>query len=311
MSLTSQPALTATTTDIDAEINRQRLPAFKEHPDAGYRPRTLANAAADLTIAIAADMSTAGERLTKSAVLEQGKVYCPIQYRGESATEAAVLAIQRAIQSIDKREITVNIAGNGIYTLDKMRSVGQEEVDRYTFELLSAVVRDLGDKKIGLIRSGGQTGFDEAGIKAGMSLDIPTEVLAPKGWKLRDAKGIDHADEVAFKARFVLHGLKLKYHDKTYGWHTYCYAVDDHCDGWEAYGLKRTDAGLLVMEHIAEDAARALAENVHAYFDYEMVILDIRGCVGYRRMFKNVFHIREALEDFEDDAIDVTRKLTQ
>ena len=46
---------------------------FKEHTSASYAPRTWSNAAAgDITIAIAADESTAGERLTQKAA--SGKI---------------------------------------------------------------------------------------------------------------------------------------------------------------------------------------------------------------------------------------------
>lgn len=302
---------TSTSSSKEAAVDLHRLPAFKEHPDTGYRGRTLANAGADLTIAIASNMDTAGERLTKKAVLEQGKIYCPIQYRGQAATDAAACAIRKAIRSIDKPEISINVAGNGLYTLNEKWSVEQEDVDRYTFELLRAVVKDTGDKKISLIRSGGQTGFDEAGVKAGMSLGIPTEVLAPKGWKMRDAAGVDLADAASFKRRFVLHQLKLEYLERSYAWQTYCYDLDDECAGWETFGFKRNEAGLLVMEHLTEEQERELGVNVHAYFNYELVMLDVKGCVGYRRMFKNLFYTMEALEDFEEKALGVTRKLIQ
>ena len=52
------------------------------------------------------------------------------------------------------------------------------------------------------IRSGGQTGTDEAGIIAAFILDLPRIVLAPKGWLFRNKEGIDIRDEKLFKARF-------------------------------------------------------------------------------------------------------------
>jgi hypothetical protein len=53
------------------------------------------------------------------------------------------------------------------------------------------------------IRTGGQTGIDEAGAKAGINLSLPTTILAPKGWTFRDISGQDISNEQQFKARFV------------------------------------------------------------------------------------------------------------
>jgi hypothetical protein len=55
--------------------------------------------------------------------------------------------------------------------------------------------------KITSIRSGGQTGFDEAGAKAGLKLGLPTTVLAPKDWEFRTNEG-NIKSEKAFKSRF-------------------------------------------------------------------------------------------------------------
>jgi hypothetical protein len=52
--------------------------------------------------------------------------------------------------------------------------------------------------------SGGQTGFDEAGIIAGRALGLPTMVTAPRGWRFRRADGQDVTDQEAFMARFAL-----------------------------------------------------------------------------------------------------------
>lgn len=289
----------------------QALPAFKEHSDQGYRGRTMVNADADLTIAIAADMTTAGERLTKRAVMEHGRIYCPIQYRGKLATPAAVQAIRQAIRSIDKPEITINIAGNGLYTLNEKWAVEQEDVDRYTFELLQAAIGDSCGKKISLIRSGGQTGFDEAGIKAGMSLRIPTEILAPQGWKFRDVRGVDFSDEAWFKERFVRHHMKLDYHRQSIDWSYYGFDNDDECNGWDTYGFVRNRAGKLVMEHLSQGLEHELRSNVHAYFSYIMVMIDVQGCSGCRDLFQVTFQLKDALDGINSQALEATRKLIE
>jgi hypothetical protein len=79
----------------------------------------------------------------------------------------------------------------------------QDQVDEFTYKLLKAIIESPNLKlKINSIRSGGQTGFDEAGAKAGIKLGIPVTVLAPKGWKFRDINGKDISDEKKFKERF-------------------------------------------------------------------------------------------------------------
>ena len=52
------------------------------------------------------------------------------------------------------------------------------------------------------VRSGGQTGADEAGLVAGERLGLETTSLCPKGWRFRTANGEDIRDEKAYKARF-------------------------------------------------------------------------------------------------------------
>jgi hypothetical protein len=97
---------------------------------------------------------------------------------------------------------TLNIAGNGIYTMKG--KYPQALLDGAMERLLEYVtLSDNLKNKIVSVRSGGQTGIDEAGAKAGIKLGIPTTVLAPKGWKFRNESGTDISNEQAFKARFV------------------------------------------------------------------------------------------------------------
>jgi len=172
---------------------------FEEDTSSGYAERTKKNASADATIAIAANFSSAGEKLTKNSVIQQGKKYIAIDANKLTVTKDRVNKIVEQLNSVKAR--TLNIAGNGIYTLKGKYT--QEEVDEFTYKLLKAVVESPElENKILSIRTGGQTGFDEAGAKAGMRLGIPTMILAPKGWKFRNTKGQDISDEKAFKDRF-------------------------------------------------------------------------------------------------------------
>ena len=182
-------------------MKEQYATEFEEHPYTGYRGRTLRNASADVTFAFAAEFSTAGEKLTRRSVLEQGLVYCPITYRGQLATENAIQAAVAALNRTGRPEITLNTAGNGLCTLKRLGD--QAAVDAYAHDFLRRVqaAPNLATV-IALVRSGGQTGFDEAGVKAAQQLGLRTLVLAPKGWTFRTADGQDINDEQAFKRRF-------------------------------------------------------------------------------------------------------------
>ena len=53
------------------------------------------------------------------------------------------------------------------------------------------------------IRSGGQTGADESGLKAAVKLGIKAVSLCPKGWRFR-TETTDISNEELFKNRFNL-----------------------------------------------------------------------------------------------------------
>ena len=179
---------------------------FEEEPSTGYRERTIKNASADATIAIAVDFDSAGEKLTKKSVLEQNKLYISIDANNLTVTKERVDKIVNALN--EKNIKTLNIAGNGIYTMKGKYT--QQQVDDFTFDLLNQVINSPNLKaKIVSIRSGGQTGFDEAGAKAGLKLGLPTLVLAPKGWKFRNKEGQDISNESQFKARFEIQGQPI------------------------------------------------------------------------------------------------------
>lgn len=315
------------------KITSSKNVKFEEEQTTGYRNRTIKNASADATIAIALDFNTAGEKLTKNSVLEQGKKYISIdgnklevtkervdkiveqlnsinksiveEFKGfwtrqevakqtdkvflfgdntddrlntkyiPSSTQAVIRDLPNAIgidtkkdrgtnkssyftdadfdvfkQQVDEaiqqaknsgktivipadgigtgkamlkekapklfnylqqelnklkndqsKGISLNIAGNGIYTMKGIYT--QEEIDQFTYELLKAVIKSPNLKnKIISIRTGGQTGFDEAGTKAGIRLGLPTLTLAPKNWTFRNVNGQDISDEKLFKDRF-------------------------------------------------------------------------------------------------------------
>lgn len=169
------------------------LITFKEHYISGYKARTYENAKADATIAIATDFRTPGEICTKNAVKSQGKIYESVMLN--NLTKDKALWIGGSILSCK----TINIAGNGIYTLIK-QGISQEKLDQMIYDFLNSVFY-YSNKPLTLY-SGGQTGIDEAGLKAAVKLNIPAICIAPKGWLFRDINGKDIADEKLFKARF-------------------------------------------------------------------------------------------------------------
>lgn len=184
---------------VNSTVNIEGID-FQEEPTTGYTNRTRKNASADATIALAVDFTSAGEKLTKTSVLSQGKKYIPVDAKSLTVTEDRVNKIVGYLNAVNAK--TLNIAGNGIYTMKGQYT--QEQVDNFTYDLLNAVLNSpLLKNKIQSIRTGGQTGFDEAGTKAAVRLGIPSLILAPKGWKFRDINGTDITDEQAFKARFA------------------------------------------------------------------------------------------------------------
>jgi hypothetical protein len=183
---------------------------FKEHSKTGYKWRTIDNAKADITIAFAIDFSSFGEILTKNSVISHGKKYIPVDVSTLDITEDLVTYIINEINSTSiTKDIftgekigTLNIAGNGIYTLKGKYT--QEQCDSYLLELLTVIINDKRlSVKIVEVVSGGQTGFDEAGTKAADKIQgIKSTVLAPNGWLFRDITGKDITNELLFKKRF-------------------------------------------------------------------------------------------------------------
>lgn len=167
-----------------------------------YQQRTKENAErSDITIALAEDFTTYGERATKNFA---GNKYTShlIKFEGKPFTSQEI-ANHIAFDIINNKEIRkpikLNIAGNGIYSLS--------EPQEYYNDLVTEVIKELQLRgiKIKEIRSGGQTGIDEAGIIAAQRLGIPAVVHGTKDWAFRGKDGKDvKGDEVAYKDRFAV-----------------------------------------------------------------------------------------------------------
>ena len=156
---------------------------LQEHKSDSYGPRTYLNASfSDVTIAFAVNFNTAGEILTEKAA--KGRIIQIPLVKGISSKQAA-----RSIFSEMRKQgwRTVNIAGNGMYTL-RPEGITQEHLNQAVYETLSYVHHYLG---ITRLRSGGQTGADLAGAVAGLVLGIPSIITYPKGYRQRTADGND------------------------------------------------------------------------------------------------------------------------
>jgi hypothetical protein len=171
---------------------------FLQHPSPDYPGRTHDNVAeSDATIAFALDFESPGELLTKKYCDQYHKPYIPVR-----AGIITSIDIDVIISVLEKFEVkTLNVAGNSIKTLTKIMSkCTQPIIDKVVHDTLQCIIGHY--PYIELIRSGGQSGADEAGLKAAVCLSIPAYCLAPKGWPYITAEGVTIRNEFLFKARF-------------------------------------------------------------------------------------------------------------
>lgn len=170
---------------------------IKECQKEGYPARTIENVFnSNVTIAIAKDFFTAGERLTKNIANKFNKKFIQVPIDKVSFNMGAEVGAEINLTSA-KYPVIINFAGNGIYTLSPKYTQHQLNVLLTKFlEGLSLICN------IKQVRSGGQTGIDEAAVIAANSLGINTLVLAPKGWRFRDENSIEVYSKGAFCSRF-------------------------------------------------------------------------------------------------------------
>lgn len=177
-----------------------------EHPSPKYAPRTEHNAkSAGLTVAFALDFSTMGERLTRRVA---GEKYLAIDLNTEPIQAARDLYKAMRLHGAT----SLNVAGNGIYTL-QAKGWSQARVDRYVFAVLGKVAEHLPLK---LVVSGGQTGVDIAGITAAHALGIQAVATLPGGFLQRDANGKDSShtrEEIESQVRQGVAALRSRESD--------------------------------------------------------------------------------------------------
>lgn len=182
----------------------------------GYPVRTDENAEwSDITLGMGIDFTTNGEFRTAEAagaivdrkektIKPAGKYLQMEFYIGSPQNDGELTpnysALDKVVSKAKKlgKPIKLNIGGNGIYTF---KDSTQEDVN----EGVLAALKYLIDKGVQIeeVRSGGQSGVDEAGILAAQSLGLPWSVHAPKGWQFLDANKKSVYGEEKFKARFM------------------------------------------------------------------------------------------------------------
>lgn len=176
---------------------------FIEDRCTNYQHRTFINAdSADVTVAFAVDFSTPGEMCTEKAckTCERPIFQLKVNENGRlnKEEEEKIEELYRYIQTY--KCTSINIAGNGIYTFNKY-GITQGRID----DLVTNVIVHLLERgcKIKELRSGGQSGADEAGMVAALKLNLKGICLFPKGWRFRDVNNKDIKDEKGFKERFL------------------------------------------------------------------------------------------------------------
>lgn len=190
-------------------------PDFIEDIKHNYRHRTWQNAEwSDITLVFAVDFTSPGEITTaKVAGDKLVKVDIPTDVgkysqavRGTPEFEEKhqiVESIYSAITSnphYRKSGIKLNIAGNGLKAF-KTAGVTPDDAEHFVNYIIFGLVNSKG-LKIFKIRSGGQSGADEWGIKAGQQNGLRCSVLAPKGYRFRDENGEEHEGFKEFSDRF-------------------------------------------------------------------------------------------------------------
>lgn len=158
---------------------------IQDHDSSGYAARTKHNAdSADVTIAVAVNFSTAGERLTKKLAQDNGfERYVPFYFTEDPVECARKLYVHMKCYNLR----SINVAGNGVYSLSD-HGYSQEDANLWIYQCLSLIHEHLGITKI---VSGGQSGVDLAGGVAAKLLEIDCVMTLPRGYKQRWEDGVD------------------------------------------------------------------------------------------------------------------------
>jgi len=182
-------------------------PEIMEDTDRNYAHRTRTNAAwSDITLAVAVDMKSPGEITTKKAA---GKKYvgyeliksmsAPLAYPMMVAACAIDICDKLYMHPDFRAGIKLNIAGNS-HIAFKQVGISTHHLQELFRQVLSTLVSS--GMAPSEVRSGGQTGADEAAIKAAQSLGLKCSILAPKDYRMHYEKGFEIENKECFINRF-------------------------------------------------------------------------------------------------------------
>lgn len=170
--------------NILVNVRLNKMLCVNEISGKGYVKRTALNArTADLTIAFAVNYNSGGEKLTRTVA---GSKYLALPL--VMTVRESAIALYRRCR--DEGVKTINVAGNGIYTLQRGgNSWTQIDINNYVYQVLKTLTEH---HKIEHIVCGGQTGVDLAGAVAAVALGIDTTINMPEGYTQRGINGVDY-----------------------------------------------------------------------------------------------------------------------
>lgn len=167
---------------------------LQEDASAEWAAVVYANAQADATLAYALDFEHPEQQRIK-AVAGDRLLAVRIGTPGEEVIRLLLEHLQRL------HACSLNVTGSDLYALgmhfavpgkgsrqERAQSIPalQARVDGYMQKVLAAVHAQY---PLTQLRAGGQPGVEEAGIRAGIALGVPTLAYMPKGFRFRNAIG--------------------------------------------------------------------------------------------------------------------------
>lgn len=185
-------------------------PVIIEDTQSCYQSRTAKNAEwSNITLAFAVDVYSPGELETKEAAGDKFISYelpdGDIAITETSFVERILSEVLTAIRNhprfaaFSKEGMKLNIAGNRLSILYR-HGITQYGIDSLLYSVIKGLLEN--DMPIAEVRSGGQSGVDEAGIHAAQDCSLPCSILCPKGYRFSTAEGDDISGAEKFTARF-------------------------------------------------------------------------------------------------------------
>lgn len=188
--------------EVRSTVSRGGLTVMESYSPK-FHDRTVENARwADFTVAFAVDFTSPGERLTATAA---GNEYLPfdLPHDGAGLEDDALrrrmaIILSRRLESMTE-PVRLNVAGSTAADLAR-HGISQEQADSFVTDVLGRALDE--GLVIGELRSGGQSGIDEAGTKAALALGIPASQVVPRGFLYLDESGKPHWNRDSFLSRF-------------------------------------------------------------------------------------------------------------